>query len=56
MGSYVETGSEFSFSDAFSLRAAARLIRSETKELDTLAKQKITYESEVYLIGLMIKF
>jgi hypothetical protein len=55
-GSYVEAGAEIAFSDSFALRAAARLIRSETKEVDTIARQKIKYESEIYYLGLMKSF
>jgi len=55
-GHYMEAGAEIAFSDSFALRAAARLIRSETKEVETLNKQKIRYESEIYYLGLMKSF
>ncbi|MGE3975746.1 MAG: outer membrane beta-barrel protein [Bdellovibrionales bacterium] len=55
-GHYMEAGAEIAFSNSFALRAAARLIRSETKEVETLNKQKINYESEIYYLGLMKSF
>lgn len=56
MGHYVEGGLEILFSDSFGLKAAARLIRGETKDVDTLGKQKIKYEAEVFYLGLLKSF
>src|SRR5262249_39692509 len=56
MGNYVEGGLEILFSDSFGLKAAARLIKGETKDVDTLAKQKVNYEAEVYYLGLLKSF
>lgn len=56
MGNYVEAGVEIYFSDSFGLKGAARLIKADTKEVDTLNKQKIGYEAEVYYLGLMKSF
>lgn len=56
MGHYVEGGLEILFSDSFGLKAAARLIRSDTKEIDTLLRQKVKYEAEVYYLGILKSF
>jgi len=56
MGHYFEGGLEILFSDSFGLKAAARLIRGDTKEVDTLGKAKIRYEAEIYYLGLLKSF
>jgi len=56
IGHYLEAGAEISFSDRFGLRPAVRLIRSETKDVETLNKQKIHYDSEIYYLGLLVSF
>lgn len=56
MGSYVEGGLEILFADSFGLKAAARLVKSQTKEAETISKKKIDYEAEIYYLGLMKSF
>lgn len=55
-GTYAEAGAEIAFAATFGIRAAARLIKSETKEFDTLSNQKIGYESTIYYFGLLKAF
>ncbi len=56
MGNYVEGGLEILFSDSFGLKAGARLIRGDTKEVETLGKAKVRYEAEVFYLGLLKSF
>lgn len=56
MGHYLEGGLEVLFSDSFGLKAAARLIRGETKDVETLNKEKIKYEAEVFYLSLLKSF
>jgi hypothetical protein len=55
-GYYGEGGLELVFSDTFGLRAAYRMTRNKTKPFETLADQKVEYESQVYYLCLLKKF
>lgn len=55
-GYYGETGVELVFSDTFGVRAGLRMTKNKTKEFETLADQKVEYESQVYYLSLLKKF
>lgn len=55
-GYYGEGGLELSFSDTFGLKLAYRQTKNKTKEFETLADQKVEYESQVYYLSLLKKF
>jgi len=55
-GSYVEGGMELAFSQGLGIRLAARLMKGQTKELDTLDNEKIEYEAQIYYFTLILVF
>jgi hypothetical protein len=55
-GQYVEAGLEIQFSEQFGIRAAARQVTSETKEFETLNREKIQYVGNIYYFGLLTAF
>ena len=55
-GYYGEAGLEIAFSETFGIKAAMRMTKNKTKEFETLADQKVDYESQVYYLGLLKKF
>lgn len=55
-GQYAEAGSEFTFSDSFGVKLAARVIVAQTKKFETLNKQNLTYQSQVYYLSLLKAF
>lgn len=55
-GYYGEAGLELEFSETFGLKAAMRMTKNKTKEFETLADQKVEYDSQVYYISLLKKF
>lgn len=56
LGYYGEAGLEVDFSGSFGLKAAARFTKNETKEYETLNKQKLQYESIIYHLALLKRF
>jgi hypothetical protein len=56
LGYYGEGGLELSFSDTFGMRVAYRVTKDKTKEFETLADQKVEYNSQVYYLSLLKKF
>ena len=55
-GTYAEAGIEIAFSDSFGIRAAGRFLRSQTREFETLNRQTISYEAEIYYLCLLKSF
>ena len=55
-GSYAEGGMELSFSETFGIKAAARIISAETKKFETLNKQTLQYQSQVFYLSVLKAF
>jgi hypothetical protein len=55
-GQYGEAGADINFSDSFGLKLAARFIQSETKEFESLNKQKVKWEGYIYFLTLLKNF
>lgn len=55
-GYYGEAGVEFTFSETFGLKLGYRQTKNKTKPLETLAEEKVDYESQVYYLGLLKRF
>lgn len=55
-GLYAEAGIEMQFSERFGAKLAGRLTDSETRDLDTLGKEKLKYQSQTFYMAALVGF
>lgn len=56
MGYYGEGGVEIDFSDAYGIRVGARYQNTQTESMQTLADQKIKFNSMIFQFALLLRF
>jgi hypothetical protein len=55
-GYYGEGGLEIQFAERFGVRVAARLEKTETQKIKTLANQTVNYDTHIYYFALLAQF
>jgi len=55
-GYYGEGGLEIDFSDTYGVKVGGRYQMTETRAFETLAEQKVKFETLVFLLGMVLRF